>query len=165
MPFRDLLPGIAKTDLSGITQVRQGLFDLARTTLRSALHDLTDLEIELKEVALVRLASVERHAGRLNDALDLLNEAGNLIDSLGPWTKGRFHLEFATTLKNLGIAESRSEYFDRALDHYRDALSHFERIGNRRYTAIVENNLGYLLLTLKRFDEAKVISNFGDVGK
>src|SRR6185295_16461153 len=72
-----------------------------------------------------------------------------------PWTLGRFHLEFATTLKDLGIAENRNEYFDRALDHYQSAFLHFEGIGNHRYTAIVENNHGYLLSALRRFDEAQ----------
>ena len=32
----------------------------------------------------------------------------------------------------------------------------FEKIGNLRFVAAVENNHGYLLLTLKRFDEAQV---------
>ena len=140
----------------GYCYYRQGLFDLARGTLRSSLNDLTDRETELKGIALVRLATVERHASRLHDALSLLNEAGSIIDSLSPWTKGRFHLEFATTVTDLGIAENRAEYFDQALNHYRDALSHFEGTGNRRYTAIVENNQGYLLSTLRRFDEAQI---------
>lgn len=140
----------------GYCYYRQGLFDLARGTLRSSLNDLSDRESELKGIALVRLATVERHASRLHDALSLLNEAGSIIDSLGSWTKGRFHLEFATTVTDLGIAENRAEYFDQALNHYRDALSHFEGTGNHRYTAIVENNQGYLLLTLRRFDEAQI---------
>ncbi len=140
----------------GFCYYRQGLFDLARNTLRSSLNDLTDEEMELKEIALIRIASIERNAGRLHDALGLLKEAGSEIESLSPWTKGRFHLEFATTLRGLGTAENRSEYFDNALNHYRNAFLHFERIGNHRYTAIVENNLGYLLSTLKRFDEAKI---------
>jgi signal transduction histidine kinase/FixJ family two-component response regulator len=140
----------------GFCYYRQGLFDLARNTLRSSLNDLTDEEMELKEIALIRIASIERNAGRLHDALGLLKEAGSQIESLSPWTKGRFHLEFATTLRGLGTAENRSEYFDNALNHYRNAFLHFERIGNHRYTAIVENNLGYLLSTLKRFDEAKI---------
>jgi signal transduction histidine kinase/ActR/RegA family two-component response regulator len=89
---------------------------------------------------------------------------------LSPWTKGRFHLEFATTLKNIGIAENRNAYFENALSHYGEALLQFEQLGNRRYTAIVENNRGYLLSTLKRFDEAqlhlgrarKLFEEFGD---
>lgn len=139
----------------GYCYYRQGLFDLARATLRSCLSDLTESDIDLKENALIRIASVERHAGRLHDALGVLNEAESVLDCLNPWTKGRFHLESATTLKNLGVAESRNGYFERALAHYREALAHFEQIGNRRYTAIVENNYGYLLLTLKKLNEAQ----------
>ena len=140
----------------GYCYYRQGLFDLARTTLRSSLTDLADEGSELKGIVLVRLATVESHASRLNDALGLLNEANSLIDYLSPWTKGRFHLQFATTLKDVGIAENRSDYFDSALAHYRDAFLHFDGIGNRRYTAIVENNHGYLLSALGRFEEAQV---------
>ncbi len=147
--------GEARAEL-GYCYYRQGLFDLARNSLRSALNELTDRETELKGIVLVRLASLERHASRLHDAVNLLNEADRLTNYLSPWTMGRFHLEFATTLKNLGIAEDRNEYFDSALDHYREAFSHFEGIGNHRYKAIIENNHGYLLSTLKRFDEAQL---------
>lgn len=139
----------------GFCYYRQGLFDLARKTLRSSLSDLRDAETEVRAIATIRLASVERHASRLNDALSLLNEVARGLDSLSPWTKGRFYLESATTLKNLGIAEDRNLYYDRALGHYQDALEHFEQIGNRRYTAIVENNRGHLLSVLNRFDEAQ----------
>jgi signal transduction histidine kinase/ActR/RegA family two-component response regulator len=140
----------------GYCYYRQGMFDLAGSTLRLSLNALTARETELKGIALVRLATIERHASRLHDALSLLTEAGHLITSLSPWTRGRFHLEYATTLTDLGIEESRSAYFDRALNHYREALSEFEGIGNHRYTAIVENNHGYLLLTLKRIEDAQL---------
>ncbi|HWN08390.1 MAG TPA: ATP-binding protein [Pyrinomonadaceae bacterium] len=149
---------------------RQGLFDLARETVRSLRQTLTEADRELKSVALIRLAVIESHTGRLHDALGFLNEAAPLVEASGAWTKGRFHLEFATALKNLGIAESRNAYFDRAMDHYGEALTYFEEIGNRRYTAIVENNHGYLLASLKRFEEAKthlgrarkLFEDFGD---
>jgi signal transduction histidine kinase/ActR/RegA family two-component response regulator len=135
---------------------RQGLFDLARVTLRSALNDLSEHEQELKSIGLIRLAVVECHTGRLHDAVDLLNEAAPFVEASGAWTQGLFHLEFATALKDLGISESRSSYFEKAQAHYWEALSHFEQIGNRRYTAIVENNLGYLLLTLRKLGEAQI---------
>ncbi|CAN5795710.1 hypothetical protein BH18ACI4_BH18ACI4_25270 [soil metagenome] len=149
---------------------RQGLFDLARKTLRCALHNLTEHEQELKSIGLIRLAVVESHTGRLHDAVDLLNEAAPFVATSRAWIRGLFHLEFATALKDLGISESRSSYFERALGHYREALTHFEQIGNRRYTAIVENNYGYLLLTLKKLNEArlhlerarKLFDEFGD---
>lgn len=132
----------------------QGAFDLARTTLNWALTELAANDTELKGVGLIRLAVVERLAGRLHDALALLDQASSLVTGFGDWPKGRFHLEVANTLKELGIAENREMFFERAFGHYRQALSHFARIGNHRYTAIVENNYGYLLSSLKRFDEA-----------
>jgi len=137
----------------------QGLFDLARTTLRSSLNSVPHHERELRSVALIRLALVEHHAGRLHDALALLTQAEPLIIAASSWIKGRFHLEYATTLKDLGIAESRPAYFDRALNHYQQALEEFGELGNQRYTAIVENNYGFLLSTLRRFDDAKTHLN------
>ena len=133
----------------------QGLFDLARTSLRSSLNSIPSHEKELRSVALIRLALVEHHAGRLHDALALLTQAEPLIVATGAWIKGRFHLEYGTTLKDLGVAENRPAYFDRALNHYQQALVEFGDLGNHRYTAIVENNYGFLLSTLRRFDEAK----------
>src|ERR1700752_3218444 len=151
----------------------QGLFDLARSSLRSSLELIPENEIELKCVGLIRLALVEHHAGRLHDAIGLLNQAEPLITLTRPWIKGRFHLEFATTLKDLGIAESDSKYFRRSLSQYEEALAEFENLANRRYTAIIENNLGHLLVTLQRFDEARfhlnrascLFEEFGDRGR
>lgn len=135
---------------------REGLFDIARATLLSALHSVPDDETELRAVGLIRLATVERHAGRLHDALNVLTEAGPLAATASRWISGRFHSEFATTLNHLGTAENRIHYFDRALIHYREAQLQFEELGNLRFVAALENNHGFLLLTLGRFEEAKV---------
>jgi signal transduction histidine kinase/ActR/RegA family two-component response regulator len=132
----------------------QGAFDLARTTLNCALTELSTEYQELRSVGLIRLAVVERLAGRLHDALALLEQAEPLVTQAGHWLKGRFHLEVANTLKETGIAENLAVFFERALGHYSEALSHFSQIGNHRYTAIVENNHGYLLSSLRRFEEA-----------
>jgi signal transduction histidine kinase/ActR/RegA family two-component response regulator/predicted negative regulator of RcsB-dependent stress response len=132
----------------------QGVIDLARTTLQQALRDLPSNEIELKIGGLIRLAVVERLAGRVHDALAILDDVSQSLGTLGSWPKGRFHLEVANTLKDLGNAENKTSYFERAFSHYREALHHFKNIGNHRYTAIVENNYGYLLSTLNRIDEA-----------
>jgi signal transduction histidine kinase/ActR/RegA family two-component response regulator len=133
----------------------QGLFDLSKGILQSSLQVLGENDKELRCVALIRLALAEHHAGRFHEALNLLNQASPLIQEERLWIKGRFHLELATTLKDLGVAESHDNHSTRSLEHYRKALTAFEELGNRRFTAIVENNLGYLLLTLRRFDEAK----------
>jgi signal transduction histidine kinase/ActR/RegA family two-component response regulator/Flp pilus assembly protein TadD len=154
----------------GYCYYRQGFFDFARTILRSAFDALGDAEQEMKAVALIRIAIIDRHAGRLRDALGFLNKASTIMSAAGSFTKGRFHLEFATTLKNLGIAESQAGYFDQAIENYEKSQQYFERVGNLRYAAAVENNHGYLLLSLKRFDDAhthlerarKLFDGFGD---
>jgi len=134
---------------------REGFFDLGRTTLLSALQTLSNDEPELKSLGLIRLASFERHAGRLHDSLARLNEASDCVEFGGPWATGRYHQELGTTLKELAIAETRNEYFQQALEHFQKALHEFEAIGNHRHSAAVENNYGYLLLALKRLYEAE----------
>ncbi len=134
---------------------REGAFDEARITLRDTIARLTDEDTELKAWALLRAAVVEVAASRLNDALRILNDAEHLIAECDSHTlKGNFHNNRAVTLRNLGIAEHREDYTDRALVEYAAASIHFEQAGHTRYCAAVENNLGFLLLKLGRFDEA-----------
>ncbi|HEX5883396.1 MAG TPA: winged helix-turn-helix domain-containing protein, partial [Pyrinomonadaceae bacterium] len=57
---------------------RQGLFDVARDTLSSALSDLPDDQTEIKSVALVLWGVVERDSGRLISSLTKLREASRL---------------------------------------------------------------------------------------
>lgn len=140
----------------GSCYYHQGLLDLAQTTLRFCLDTLKDNNSDLRAVASIRLAIVDRHSGRLQEALNLLGEAASLADATSPWIKGRFHTELANTLKDLGTAENRVDCLDRALYHYREASQQFEHIGNVRYVAAVENNRGYLLLTLQRFNDARI---------
>lgn len=134
---------------------REGMYDLARTTLMAALRLLPSVENEIKRFALIRLATVEWQAGRLRDSIKRLNEAEEISELTSPMTTGRYHMELATTLQTLGTAEMRSEYFNRALDHYLKAMEQYEAIGNHRFAAIVENNHGFLLVTLKLLDEAE----------
>src|SRR5689334_3578334 len=84
---------------------RQGLFDIGRSILVQVLSGLNTDDAELRSLALIRLASLERHAGRLVDALDRLNEATELVKVSGPWATGRRHLELASTYLDLSIAE------------------------------------------------------------
>ncbi len=134
---------------------REGAFDEARVMLRSALEHISEANTDLRGVALVRYAIVERHSGQLHDALRLLTEAAPLIEeSASYFVRGRFHFELATTLKNVGIAEGRAEYINRALAEFAAASLYFEQIGDQRDYASVENNMGFLLFKVKRFDEA-----------
>ena len=51
-------------------------------------QSLSEGDCEFKAVALIRLASVERHSGRLHDALNTLNEAAPLVNAAVSWTRG-----------------------------------------------------------------------------
>ena len=150
-PQRSLL---ARIEL-GCCYYHQGLFELAHSTLKLCISSVSDQDVELRAVAMIRLAIVERHSGRLDEALQLLEKTANIENEITAWTKGRFRAEIANTLKDLGIAKRCSSYFTRALGHYEAAALRFEEIGNLRYAAAVENNRGYLLLNLNRLEEAE----------
>src|SRR5919202_1341165 len=123
----------AQTELA-VCYWREGGFDEARVMLKEALARLSDGDVELKAVALLRLALVEASG---NDAL-----------------RGKFHNNLADALENLGRAEGRPEIFDRALIEYAAASYHFEQAGHARFRARVENNLGFLFNTIGRSAEA-----------
>jgi CheY-like chemotaxis protein/tetratricopeptide (TPR) repeat protein len=134
---------------------REGAFNEARTWLYEALGKLAGSKSDVKAVTLLRTALVEKVANRLSDALRLHMEAAPLFEASGnPTIKGRFHNEYAQVLRKLSATEHRSDYIDRALIEYAAASYHFEQAGHTRYQACVENNLGFLFGTIKKFAEA-----------
>lgn len=135
---------------------REGSFDLGRSTLINVLDALPADDSELRSLALIRLACIERHAGRVNDALARLNEARTIVDLNGPWVTGRCHLELASTYKDLGVSEkTKTQYFEIAKESYLRALGEFEAVGNHRLVAVVENNFGFLSSILGNFQDAE----------
>src|SRR5215213_10228345 len=144
----------AQTEL-GYCYWREGAFDEARVLLQEALSRLTDDDGDLKAVALLRKAAVEKVSNRLSDALRLLTEAAPLFEKSNNHTiKGRFHNEYAQVLRRAGDAESRTDYIDQALIEYAASSYHFEQSGHRRYQGCVENNLGFLFSTIGKFNDA-----------
>jgi CheY-like chemotaxis protein/tetratricopeptide (TPR) repeat protein len=135
---------------------RQGAYNEARVWLREALDRLpTDTENEVRAVALLRLAIVERSAKRFHDALRIHVEAAPIFEkSRNDALKGKFYNGFGFVLRNLGTAEKREDYTDQALIEYAAASYHFEQAGHTRYQACVENNLGFLFGTIRKFSEA-----------
>ena len=134
---------------------RQGLFDSGRSILLNVLSELSEDDWELRSLALIRLASLERHAGRLRDALTRLTQATHIVELLGPWATSRCNLELASTYNDLAIAEEHTAYFKEARQFYQKALHEFEAVGNHRYVAIVENNMGLLLLNQNAYQESE----------
>lgn len=134
---------------------RQGLFDIGRTTLVRVLDDLSSENWELLSLTLMRLGGLDRNAGRLQDALDRLIQANNIAERCGPWITARCHLETASIHKDLAISEDTAVHFEQAVHFYLKALHAFEAVGHHRYVAIVENNIGLLLLGRRSYAAAE----------
>ena len=110
---------------------------------------------DLKVVILIRSGMVEVTAGRFNEALRFYESAAPLVERSDDHAlKGAFHNGIGTLLNDMGIAEKREDYIDRALVDYAAASFHFEQTGHTPYQASVENNLGFLFFTLGNFAEA-----------
>lgn len=144
----------AQIDLS-ICYWREGAFDEARITLDEALRCLGDLESEQRLRAFLNKAMVEEVSNRGREALRLHRQAAPLFEaSSNHALKGKFHNAYALVLKNLGLAEQREDYLDRALIEFSAASFHFEQARHKRFHGFVENNLGFLFARLGRFGEA-----------
>ncbi len=134
---------------------REGAYDEARVMLKEAISRINDRDNKLKAIALYRSAIVEKLATRYNDALSRYNEAAPYFNQIESHSlNGKFHNGFANLLVILGQTESRNDYIDRALVEFAAASYHFEQAGHTRYQACVENNLGFLFGTIKKFREA-----------
>lgn len=145
----------AQIDLA-VCYWREGALDESRVTLREVLSTLGEAKSEQRLRALANLALLETSATRYKDALRIQTEAAPLFaESSNHALRGNFHNAYGQVLKNLGLAEKREEYIDRALIEYTAASFHFEHAGHKRFQAAVENNIGFLLSHLKRFDEAQ----------
>lgn len=144
----------AKIELA-LSYYRQGMFDLASRMLVQVIEGLHTDDNDLRSVALVRLAVVERHAGHVADSLSRLSVVSTIINHSGPLVTGRYHQELAAVLKDTGVKESGSEYSEAIQTHFSQAYYEFEAIGHLRYTAVVENNHGYFLLDLGLYAEAE----------
>src|SRR2546423_6906138 len=145
----------ARVDLA-ICYWREGAFDEARVSLDEALVQLGDIQSEQRLRALLNRAIVEKVSKHYADSLKTHREAAPLFEASDNNTlKGKFHNEYATVLKNVGLAGNREDYIDQALLEYSAASFHAEQAGNKRFLALVENNVGYLFLQLDRFQEAQ----------
>ena len=144
----------AQTDLA-VCYWRQGAFDEARSLLEEVLIRLHDSHSEVKALASIRSAVVERTAARLRDALHILTKATPLFEKISNhYLAGKFHNQFAIVLEVLGTTLNREDYVSRALIEYTAAGFHFEQAGHERFRARVENNLGMLFSTVGKFAEA-----------
>jgi tetratricopeptide (TPR) repeat protein len=145
----------ARSEL-GFCYRRAGAYDDARVVYQEALKGLAGgIEKELRAKILLRLVIVESLSGRYNDALRILTDETQFFEeSTDDFLKGKFHNELALILMFLGKAEHRADYIDRAIIEYTAASVHFEQAGHNSYFARAENNLGFLLHNVGRYDDA-----------
>lgn len=134
---------------------REGALDEARVTLNEVLNLSLEKDSEPKLRAVANLALLERVAGRFREALDLQTKAAPLFDeSSNHPLRGNFHNVHAQVLKELGVAEHREDYIDKALVEFTAASYHFEQAGNVRFQASIENNIGSLFRSIGKYKEA-----------
>jgi DNA-binding NtrC family response regulator len=134
---------------------RAGAYDEARVLLRAMLDCADALDDELRTVALLRCAEVERADGRLSDARVVLAQAEPFVKACSnDALTGIFHGTLASTFIALSAAERRPDYIDQALIELAAASYHLEQAGHTRFCARAENNLGCLFARLARFTEA-----------
>ena len=132
---------------------RDGRYSEARLILKNLLSRLTQ-DSELKAKAILRSAIVEYSAACYQDALKVLTDTAPLFEKINNYTvKGSYHNQLAMIYQTLAEAGQR-EYLDRAFIEYTAASFHFEEAKHKRYLANVENNLGLLYFTAKRYKEA-----------
>src|SRR5687768_6081355 len=144
----------ARADLA-LCYWREGAFDEARIHLAKALSEVTNDDADLKALILIRIGIVEADSRRLSEALKIYTEAADLVEHSGDhYLQGTFHISLGTTLRRMADANNLEAYLDRALIEYAAASFHFEQARNKRYFANVENNLGFLLFTIGRYQEA-----------
>src|SRR5437588_1143053 len=134
---------------------REGSYDEARATLTEALDSLGEKDSEVRALLLIRSGIIEERTQQFHEAMRFYNQAGPLLDqSEDDALKGQFHNEYGSVFIQLAAPEHREDYLDRGLMEYTAASFHFELAGNTRYLARVENNLGYLFFTIRKYDEA-----------
>ena len=133
---------------------RTGEFNEASDLLKAALEQLI-IDSDLKAKAVLRLAIVEQHAGRMKEALRIHTDYAPLFDKINnPTLKGSYHNDLGDVLVYLWESEGPTAYLDRALVEYAAASYHFEQAQHRRYRANVENNLGSLYHKINLCKEA-----------
>jgi len=151
-----LLEKVAETRVDlAVCYWREGALDEARVTLRLVLDSLQESQSEQRLRAILNAAIVESTAINDAEALKIFVKAVPLFElSSNNILRGKFHNSYAAVLKNLGTSKNREDYIDQALVEFAAASYHFELAGDRRFRALVENNVGFLFATIGKFDDA-----------
>jgi tetratricopeptide (TPR) repeat protein len=132
----------------------EGSLDEARVLFRESLQKLT-VEGNTRARAVLGLAVVEWAATQYGTALDLLKENASLFNKISNQaTKGSYHTQIGIILRHLAKTEKREEHLQTAIGEFEKADHCYRLVRNNWLRATVKNNVGLILLDLKRYKEA-----------
>ena len=132
----------------------EGSLDEARVVFRESLQKLS-VEGNTRARAILGLAVVEWSAGQYGTALDLLKVNTALFNKItNQATRGSYHSQIAIVLRHLAKNEKRDEYLQIAIAECEKADHCYRLVRNNGLRATVKNNVGLMLVDLKRFKEA-----------
>lgn len=132
----------------------EGSLDEARVLFRESLQKLT-VEGNTRARAILGLAVVEWAATQYATALELLKENGPLFNKItNQATRGSYHSQIAIILRHLAKSDKKDDYLQTAIGEFEKADHCYKLVRNNWLRATVKNNVGLLLVDLKRFKEA-----------
>ncbi len=135
---------------------REGAFNEARIILQDVLGSGFVFPPELEGKILLRSVSVEISTKHFGNASILVNQAVSVVEDKGsPLLRGKLYFYRAFTLRSLGEEDQNNRnLLLSAVDDYHKAGLYYEKAKHNRYVAMVENNLGYLYLSIQDFPNA-----------
>ncbi|MGI8918323.1 MAG: helix-turn-helix domain-containing protein [Pyrinomonadaceae bacterium] len=132
----------------------EGSLNEARVLFLEALQKLT-VEGNTRARATLGLAIVEWSATQYGSALEILKKNAPLFNRITNQSiKGSYHVQVAIVLRCLAKSEKRDEYLQTAITEFETADYCFKLIRNNVFRANIKNNVGLILIDLKRFKEA-----------
>lgn len=144
----------AQSDL-GICYWREGAFNEAENYYRDALEIAPVESNALRGKILLRLVNVAISNRKYGVAISYLEQAESIINSSeDDLLQGKLLFHQALLCK-LQFEESGDKKFvDKAAQYYFEASRKYRKADHQRYEAIVENNLGYLYLSINEYERA-----------
>lgn len=146
----------ARTEL-GLCYWRVGAHDEARIYFNEALKRLT-IGGNARANAIIGLSFVAWSESRYNEALKVLTDNAPLFENITSHVlRGTYHNQIGIVLQEIGAASKKRQhdYFQRAINEYNAADTHFRRAKNVVFRAHVKNNIANVLRELRRFKEAR----------
>lgn len=134
---------------------REGAFDEARAILHNVMGSGFKFSAELQGKLLLRAVNVEISTRNYDYAISYINQATPLIENKGSDVlRGKLYFHRALIMQLKAEDEGRSDLLHSAVKDYRRAAEFYQQAGHLQFFASVETNLGFLLLSLRQFNEA-----------